>query len=209
MIQLVLAYDDNDAELGSYFEDSYNQISEKTQNLNYLTSTAVPGLNCTKQNITNIAQELNVGPFLFVSLSHGNRKQLVANEAFLDFENSNHFTNSLIYTVACSSNFSLGKKITDDGGKCYVGYYGTSFASYEDFYPSYIECENHALNEFLRTDKTIDETFDEMRQLFQAKIYELYDTNEINVAMEFEHNLDNLAIRGNRTLTKNDLLIGG
>lgn len=207
MINLVLAYDDNDSELGLYFEEGFNQINLNISQLNFITLKSIQGLYCTLANTNGIVRALNHQPFIFVGLCHGSRKELVANEAFVDFDSSSNYNNSLFYTVACSSSYSLGKKVITEGGKCYVGYFGKSYATYEDFNATYIECENYAINEFLRTDKTIGETFEEMKELFNDKIYEMYLSSEILVAMELERNLNNLSIRGDRTLTRNHFRI--
>lgn len=206
MIDLILAFDDNDSELGEYFYDGSQDILSTVSNISSVTLHSIDGLNCTKENISSKALSLNHKAFIFVGLCHGNKKELVANEVFVDFNNSFHFVNSLFYSVACSSAHSLGKKVIADSGKCYIGYKNDSLATYDSFNNIYIECENFALNEFLKTEKTIGQTFNEMKVFFEDKIIQLYHQDEILVAMELENNLDSLSINGDQNLTRKDFM---
>jgi hypothetical protein len=210
MINLIIAYDDNDVELGGYFEESFNHTNEVVVLLNFITLNSIRGLDCTEQNINSAVIPLNKESFIFASFSHGSGSGdclLTTNDVFVGDSNVSHFCNSFFYTTACCVATQLAGNLLKSNCFCFVGYADASWATYEDFYDIYIACENYALNEFLRTTKTIQETFNEMNSYFDEQIKLLYDANEILVAMELEHNRDCFKLLGNGSLTSSDFQI--
>ncbi|MFM9838363.1 MAG: hypothetical protein ACKVOQ_08875 [Cyclobacteriaceae bacterium] len=207
MINLVIAYDDNDSELGGYFEDSFVHTKDVVDKLDFVTLSSIRGLDCTEANINLRVRAVNQQCFVFASFSHGDSLGeclLTENDTiFVGITNVSEFGNSLFYTTACNAALQLGKNLIDNDCFCFVGYKDSSWATYEDFYPIYIACENYALNEFLKTGKTIRQTYDEMQIIFDEQIKNLYDQDEILVAIEFEHNRDCLVLMGNEELTAN------
>ncbi len=207
MINLVIAYDDNDSDLGEYFEDCFNSTRDVVSQLNSISYNSLRGLDCTEQNINARIQPLNHQSFIFVCFSHGDSSGeclLTQNEVFVSISNVTFFCNSFFYTTACCVALELGSNLINSNCFCFIGYNDSSWATYEDFYPTYIACESYSLVEFLRTTKTIQQTFDEMQAYFDEQITLLYDQNEILVAMELERNRDCLVLLGNGSLTSSD-----
>ncbi|WP_339838800.1 hypothetical protein [uncultured Maribacter sp.] len=208
MINLIVSYDDNDVLLGDYFNLSYQDITTYFSAISDVTIFPIRGLDCTEVNVINLIGSLNHDKFGFIGLSHGNESQLLTdNESFVDIENVAHFKKSLFYTPACDTGIKLGDKIVDDGCYAFIGCINETCVTFEEFNHIYIECENYCIKEFLGTDITIKEAFQNMLNFFDDKIIELLDQNddEILVAMELIGNKDSFVLLGNENLVKQDL----
>ncbi len=203
MINLIIAYDDNDSELGDYFEESFSSVKSALSDINDIDLKEIRGLECNEINILAACKSEN--PFIFVGLSHGNESQLITeNEAYVKAENVFHFRNSFFYSTACRTASKLGISLIDNGCSCYVGYNKDSWASTEEFYSVFIECENYCLSEFIISDKPIKDVFDEMLDFFDSKIDLLTQQNEIFAAIDLQNNKDNLVLFGNESLRITD-----
>lgn len=206
MINLVIAYDDNDSSLAEYFENGYQYVSTFTVPLPAVTSIPIPGLSCTEAHITNVIGALNGQRFCFVGLSHGNCDMLLTdNDVYISENNCHLFNEALFYSLGCETAMNLGTKLIDNGCSAFVGYYDDSYATYDHFHDVYISCETHALKQFLTTDATIGDAFDSMIDNYDVEIQKMVDANEILMAMELTHNKDCMAILGNEDLVQADL----
>ena len=208
MIKVIIAYDDNDEELGDYFEISYNDINDFLSNVANIEVIPIRGLNCTESNVIDAIEDLEDEHFVFVGLSHGMETQLLtSNEVYVDISSLNHFSNSLFYTTACSTAKELGNELISNGCLSFIGFINDSYATYENYYHIYTECENYCLKEFLSSNNTIEESFDNMIELFDNKINELFEQHEdeILVGMELVGNRDQLRIIGDKSLKKANL----
>lgn len=205
MINLAIAYDDNDSDLGDYFEESFTHIRDAIDNA-LISLHAIPGLDCTEDNI-NAAVLGKPKPSIFVGMSHGNSDVLGAAEVFVSANNCHHFHDTFFYTTGCCVAMSLGPALIEQGCKCFIGYTDVSIAPDDDVYNTmFIECETHCIREFLISEKTIDETFIEMLTLFDNKIDELIAANEIVTAIDLQTNKDRLTPIGDTSLTRNDFI---
>lgn len=204
MVNLVIAFDDNDFELGSFFEDSFLHINNSIDTAKF-SLIQISGHDCNHLNIVEKISPLNPNSFVFVGYSHGNEDELVASDDYVgrDF---GLFINSFLYTTACCSASGLGPNLIQNGTRCFVGCTKNSCASNDDFHDVYILCENHCIREFLNSEKTIQQTFDEMKLLFDDKIDEMFNLGEIQVAMELLDNKDCMVALGNTLLTINDFV---
>lgn len=206
MINIVIAYDDNDDELGDYFELGYMDLFEKLKSCQNITLNSIRGLNCSESAIVDCIESFDEDNFGFVGFSHGNDCQLVTeNEVYVDINNIDHFENSLFYSTACSTGIQLGAELVKVRCKCFIGFKNETYATYEDFYDIYLECENYCLTDFLLKDNTIKESFDNMLVYFDKKILEMENDDEILVAMELIGNRDSFVIYGDTTITNKDL----
>lgn len=208
MINVLLAYDDNDEELGDYFDLSYNDIADCLNNAGGCNLTVICGLECTESNVASSATQLNTAPYVFIGLSHGNEEQLLTiNDVFVDHVNVTHFSNSFFYTPACLSAQQLGTSIVDTGAHSFVGCFKETYATFEEHYPTYIACENYCIKEFLTTDKSIGVAFKEMMDYFDQQIDLMFDANEILVGMELQDNKDSFHLFTGHGLTREDFRI--
>lgn len=206
MINIIVAYDDNDLELGDFFELAFNDLRDNLSNVNNITIKPIRGLNCTENYVLEQINSFDEEIFGFVGLSHGNNSQLLTeNDIYVDVNNLVHFEKTLFYSTACSTGEILGKTLIDNNCFSYVGFIEESYASYEDFYDIYIECENYCLKEFLLSSNTIEQSFNNMIKHYNDKVLELVNKDEILVAMELSGNRDIFVLYGDTTLTKLDL----
>ncbi|WP_024772114.1 hypothetical protein [Aquimarina macrocephali] len=206
MINLIVAYDDNDLDLGDYFELSFNDISVNFSTNNGITVRPIRGLNCTEDYVLGEINSFTEEPFGFVGLSHGDESHLLTeNNVYVDCNSLAHFKKTLFYSTACSTAIELGKLLIKNDCFSYVGFADDTFATYEEFYNDYIECENYCLKDFFNSENTIKQSFDSMLKRFDEKILELESKDEILVAMELIGNKDSFVLYGNTELTKSDL----
>jgi hypothetical protein len=211
MIKIVVAYDDNDSALADYFEESYNNLLPTMQATNVTPTIVLRGLQCNETNINNAVNPLKANPFLFVGLSHGDENGnylLTDNDDYVSPANSVNFTNSLFYTTACNAGLGLRENLLQHGCKVFIGYADNSKAPLnEDYNSLFIDCELYALKQFISSDSTIDELFNEMMNYTQTKIDWLFDNNEIVEAMDLQSNKDCMMIDGDGTLTRQHFLL--
>lgn len=204
MINIIIPYDNEDYELGEYFEHSYHNIVNYISTDRSLSIIPIVGLDCVEDNINNIVATVNNKNFIFIGLSHGNERELLANETFVSTANAHAFVNSFFYTTACCTAQQLSSILLSHNCICYIGCDNNSYATYEEFYSTYSDCENYCIKEFLSTDKSIDITFLEMQLYFDTEINKLFDKNEVLVAMELQQNKDCMVKFGNSNLTRKD-----
>jgi hypothetical protein len=208
MSNIIVSYDDNDGDLGDYFEQSYQHLYNFFFALGNITQHSLNGLESTEENVIQLIASLNGQKFTFVGISHGNDCQLLTdNDCFVDADILEHFENSFFYSTACCTAIELGVKIIENGCYSYVGCNQTTFATFEDYYEIYIECENYCLKNFFSSKVTLKEAFQNMMKHFDDKIDELLQLhdNEILVAMELIGNKDSFVLYGNEQLIADDL----
>ena len=211
MIRIVVAYDDNDSALGDYFEESYNNFHRSMQAANATPTTVLRGLECDEVSINNAVNPLKADPFLFVGLSHGDdtgNYLLTENDAYVSPDNAVNFTNSFFYTTGCNAGLDLRANLLQKGCKVFIGYTNNSKAPLnEDYNSLFIDCELFALKQFLSSDRTINELFNEMMNFTQTKIDWLFENNEIVEAMDLQSNKDCMIVDGNSSLTRLDFVL--
>jgi len=204
MIKIVVAYDDNDSELGDYFEESYKNLLQAIHASNETPTTVLRGLECNEANVNNAVNPLKANPFLFVGLSHGDETGnylLTENNTYVSPNNAVNFTNSFFYTTGCNSGLDLGENLLQYDCKVFVGYTDNSKAPLnEDYNSIFIDCELYALKQFLSSDLTINELFNEMLSYTQTQIDWLFAKDEIVEAMDLQSNKDCMMIFGDGSL---------
>jgi hypothetical protein len=203
MISIIIAYDDNDLELGEYFEYSFNDLNNNFNHISDISITSLRGLECKEDTIISITKDIN-DEFIFIGLSHGNKNQLLTeNEVFVDVENTSHFKKSLFYTPSCSTGLNLGAKLIANGCTTFIGCKKDTLATFEDFNSIYIQCENYCINYFVNTNSTIQESFKNMLDFYDMQIDLLIEKcdDDVLLAMELQHNKDSFILLGNKTIT--------
>ncbi|WP_299884234.1 hypothetical protein [uncultured Lacinutrix sp.] len=207
MISTIVGYDDNDYELGEYFEESFNNIKKSLINNNGVNLIPIQGLDCTEEKLEETIDSFNGNNFVVIGLMHGNDEQIgTENEVFVDADNIDHLDGSLFYTPACSTAIILGKSL-EDVAETFVGCNEITLSTYEKYNDIYIDCENYCIKEFLNSELNIETCFNNMINYFDEQIELLSEENdEILVAMELINNRDAFRLLGNRELTKTDLV---
>lgn len=209
MIDIVISYDDNDSELGDYFEQSFNHLHAYFALIDYLNILSIAGLSCTEDSLKTTINTLTQQSFVFVGLLHGNDNQLLTeNDILVDFADIDHLRESFFYSSACSTANCLGIELIKKGCLSYVGCNQDTYATYEDYYDIYINCENYCLKCFLDSNQTLEDCFFQMLSYFDQQISMLSAENdEILVAMELIGNRDSFVLLGNKELRRSDLFL--
>ena len=206
MINLFLAYDDNDQELGDYFEESYDNLLSETSNNTLVITNTLRGLDCSEANVNVHTERYKPNSFIFVAFSHGNEELLrTGNEIFISVNNCHFFSKSLFYTSACECAVTLGPQLMAKGCLAFVGYNGPVDV-WEGYYEVFIECENYAIIEFMNSNKTIGVSFSEMKDKYNEAIDDLVlgNTEDKIVASLLVDNRDKLTLLGNADLVVKD-----
>ncbi len=205
MINALIAYDDQDFDLGDYFQSSHGDIVNSI-NANQLVSiTSIQGLNCTELNINTTIQGLNGARFIFVAIAHGNEEVVAANEVFISNNNSADFTNSLFYSCACSNGHTLGRILVNAGCLTFVGYKDDVWVV-EDYHEIFYGCQNSGIKSFLIHPETIQVSFDKMIAHYTQEIDRLVagSIDDVVAASSLIGNRDCLVLLGNNNLTHAD-----
>jgi hypothetical protein len=206
MINLLIAYDDNDSSLAEYFESSYQYVSDIINPIPEIISHPICGLDCTEININDTVNGLNGQKFCFVGFSHGNSEMLLTDNGYYVSENNcGIFSDSLFYSTGCQTGLSLGKKLIGKGCSTFIGYFGDALVTFDQFHDIYISCENLALKLILTSGATARAAFDLMIENYDVEIEKMYQSNDIVMAMELLHNRDCMDILGYEELTQDDL----
>lgn len=208
MVNFLIAYDDNDSNLGDYFEASYKDISTAIVVNHYIAISSIRGLDCTQKNVNTLIDAYNYANFIFVGLSHGNEEELVATEVFVSKANALKFDGALFYTCACSCGHTLGNNLIASGCLCYIGHRDTAYII-EDYHDIFYKCQNFAIKNFVLTSETIGESYDKMIDYYNSEIDRLVlgDMDDTIAASTLVENRDVLVIYGNRNLTLNDFVV--
>ncbi len=207
MVNILLAYDDNDMRLGDYFQKSYEHISNWVSMNPDVVVNALRGLDCTELNVNSHIATYNGDRFIFAGLSHGNEDALcTSNDNYASLANSSSFHNSFFYTCACLTADVLGGDLINKGCLVYIGYDSVVYVP-ESHFEVFIKCENFALGTFVTSGKHIGACFREMNELYNAEIDKLVIGNDIIAASLLNESKDSLVILGDQNLTINDFRI--
>ena len=210
MINNIVCYDDNDFDLGEYFELSWNDLQQTFAGQQEINFIPLQGLDSTEQNVKDAIAALQNNNFIFIGLSHGNKRQLLTdNDAYVNIDDIGHFAGSMYYSPACKTAKKLGVELINNGCIVAIACRKNTFATYPDFYDVYIECENHCLKEFLTKNISIQTAYESMMAYFDDKVVKLLENHgdEILVAMELMQNKDAFTILGNSQVTKSDFQV--
>jgi hypothetical protein len=213
MINFVVAYDDRDVNLGTYFEDCKNQLLEVLGELNEFVEGKVremPGQQCNNAAIDLVMPQYQPKPFIFTAYSHGNENALCCkNNNYIEKDNNaHHFANSLFYTTACSAGKELGPHLIDMKCLAFVGY-ESEICTYmqDDRKDISKKCDNAGIIAFLSENITISEAYIKMKTYYTQQIDRLNGVKDILFAGDLVEARDALVCLGNKDLKKEDLFI--
>jgi hypothetical protein len=207
MINLLVAYDDNDGDLGDYFEQSHEIVSRLTSTLPAINHTAIRGLDCSFEAINLATRAVNDNLFIFAAATHGDSDCLVNSQSdvFIDRTIAGAFRNSFFYSTACCAGSILGPELLQNGCLSFIGYDDISTApSDENYNALFINCEFYALFQFLSTTNSVQQVYSDMLVEFENQIDLLFESDEIITGIELQKNYYCLILLGNGQLTQND-----
>lgn len=200
MINILLAFDEEDDEIGAFNrgckEDYMDFLNDTDNNIIDIGSNTLNSLNIQLRT-----EQLS--SFIFVAYSHGEDYRLFSRSGdYISTEvNISYFSNSFFYTVSCHTGSQLGNELIKNGCKCYFGYKNlfNSWLGYKDF----SECANYGFFRFLEGTLT-DEIYNSMIEKYNIHIDRLYKDNFMQAALLME-NRDGLVKLG-ENIVINDLI---
>ena len=212
MINIVIAFDNQNTILGKYFEDCQMDIrmvfDEQTQLV--ISYTIIPSPHCTEAYFDETIPPLNSKPYVFIAYTHGIENGLRCNgSSFISKHNCTHFKNSLFYSTACLIGKELGPELIDKGCKTFVGF-NEETVVFENaaFREKFMECDNYALKLFMISDNTIGQSFEAMKQHYTNQIDRLMELGEDPLFIgSLTANREALICIGDKNLKKEDLYI--
>ncbi|MFN8263253.1 MAG: hypothetical protein U0T07_07005 [Chitinophagales bacterium] len=211
MINILAVYDDNDAELAEYFDNSHQYICDCFPDNPNINLQSLNGLSCHQVEIAGRIATFANQPFIFIGISHGKEGCLhTSNHQIVDMANITQFTNSFFYTAACKTAITLGQQLIDNGCLAYIGFKNNvGVIDMEEYHEIFIECENHGIIEFLNSNKTIEIVYNEMIEVFTKHYEKLLLGNGLDklVAIDLLDNRLALERKGNANLTREHFII--
>jgi len=171
MVNIVLAFDEGDEEIGSFNQGCKEDYEDFFSNSDYKNITYITSQTLNSINVQLKAEALL--PFVFAAYSHGENHRLFSKEGdyISSTINITSFKDSFFYTVSCHTGKQLGKELVENGCKCYFGYKDlfTSWSGYKEF----SDCANFGFFKFLEGIST-DEVFGQMIINYNQNIDNLY-----------------------------------
>lgn len=210
MINILIAYDNQNHNLGRYFEDCksdlINFLDEHGELVNSISE--IPSIRCNVAYIDLVIPKINQVPFIFVAYTHGISDGLRCNgDSFVSTENTHHFENSLFYTTACLSGRILAPDLINKGCKAFIGFKEESEVFENNLYRQlFIECDNYALKKLISTNATIGESYDSTKRFYSSKIDKLIELGEDPLYIAaLVANKEALICIGDKNLKKEDI----
>lgn len=203
MTKILIASDEADEKLGSYFKESQDDIYGFLEEKNLQgVCQLIPSAKCTQDDIISLTPE---NPFIFIAYTHGNSGALRCNGAdFVSSQNSSNFVDSFFYSTACLTGEKLAQQLIDDGCKAFIGYRKESMAFGSDHYKTiFINCDNSGIKALLDgSNVTIESAYEKMKKYITQQIDRLINIKDVMVASELVDNREALICLGDKTLMK-------
>jgi hypothetical protein len=210
-LKIIVAYDNQDEVLGSYFtackDDILGFLLEQKENGFPLEIVEIiESTNCHSAYIDLKLSVYQDEPLLVIAYSHGLSHSIRCNNVgYIHSDNVHLFYNSYFSTNACSSAKELGILFTGQQG-IFIGFDKDVDALLDDTNGAKqisINCDNYGIKySILKTEKTILETYDAMINYYNQKI----DSLDFFNASSLRKTRSALKIYGNETFKMQDYL---
>lgn len=213
MINFVIAFDNQNASLGQYFEDCQKDIVSFLDEHKHLIKSfsPIPTIQCNVAYIDTVIPLLNSNPFIFIAYAHGKDDALrCSGYSFVSKDNCHHFSNSLFYSTACLIGRKLAPELIDKGCKVFVGFNEETTVIFENppYRRTFMECDNFAFKMFIISDSTIGQAFDAMKSYYTNRIDRAIELGEDILYISFlRENRDALLCLGDMDLKKEDFFV--
>lgn len=158
-----------------------------------------------KQNISEKLALVNSKSFLCCWYGHGKDKSFRINGENVVTTTDNYyiFSNALIYTLSCLNGGTLADVLIDNNAKTFVGYCGNVNCPYgiDD-----VTCDiaMSFLSSFLGG-KSVSDAVDDLKSSYEDAVFN--KDLEPFQRLQFQENRDNVTLKGDGTITINDLLV--
>ena len=212
MINIIIAFDNQNAILGKYFEDCQKDIAALLDELAHIVKSCsnVPSPQCNVAYIDIKIPQFNPNPFIFIGYTHGADDGLrCGGSTFVSIDNCHHFSNSLFYSTACLIGKKLAPELIRKGCKTFIGFNEESEVFESTSYrQTFIECDNFALKMFMTSDASVGESFDAMKNHYTNQIDRLLELGGDPIFIgALAANREALVCLGDKTLKKEDLFV--
>lgn len=204
MIDLVVAFDDSDAELGVYFalckDDSVEIINSLEKNRERIRYTEIPANKCNLAYLDISLQSLKDVPFIWAAFTHGDENSItIANVPFVEVGNDNSlFKDSFFYTNSCSSGLNLGQDLIDQNCRVFIGYNKKVYAFKNEYADTSLKCDTIGLTSFLTEDITAFEAYLKINQLYTQESRKLQNIGDILSAGLLINARESLTFKGDK-----------
>jgi hypothetical protein len=199
MIKIMIAYDDKDLELGTYFEDCKKQLVSILGEQNDLLKYKLNEISsdcCNSVYINSLMPQHMSNPFIFIAYSHGNEKALCCGN------------NCYIEKNVNTQGKELGEDLINKGCLAFIGYKTETIAFLEGSMKEIsIKCDNAGIMEYLSNDITIFEAFEKMKNCYTQQIDRVLNDEKFTVfAAALVEARDSLVFFGKSDLKKEDMV---
>ena len=207
MINTILTYDNQDDNLGDFFERCATTTKESSNpdfNIHEINSQALNELNILLR-----ANQVNDMPFLFVSFTHGSENELLkgGKTPFIsNTVNASCLKNSFAYCFACHAGKKLGHSIIENGATAFVGFKDElKIQKFFDAIDSFVDCSTSGIISFISGHNLI-QAIEQMKEKYTDYIDQLYLKDMIIASWFMEHR-DALVLLGKTDITISDFYI--
>lgn len=201
-MHIIIACDEQDSELGSYFAQSNQYLNDFLIEKDF-TVKNISSPDCHQAHIDFFLGCIPK-PLVFISYSHGNSNSLRCNgTAYLATDNVAPLHTSFIYAMSCSAATGLGATFMGQEG-VFIGFDKEVWAFKSGQYLSKcIECDNSGIIfAFSHPDSTLKDAYKAMKKYYTNIIDKLYDMKVQALYIGYFINMRNsLKIIGNENLT--------
>lgn len=206
MIDLISFTDENDKRLGAYFQNSKKFLSDNVESLdNVRIYKEVSSDICTMFSVNQLISSVN-GKYICAIYTHGNPTAFMANgKPYINDANSKNFKDSFIYSTACLTAKTIGKKLIDDGCLAFVGFDNESQVLCDSYSANVImNCDHACLFAFLNDDISLEEAVKRGIAYYDTQIEKCNGVEDILLKSILVANREALCVFGDETLTRND-----
>lgn len=208
MINALLVCDNNDSNLGDFFEKCKIETERLLASSDFEFNTIeISGNAAFEIAVPMNANSINSNPFLFVSYTHGSEDELLKNwnNPFISIDqNIDSLKNSFAYCYACKAGKNLGKQLCANGSLCFIGYKeNVTVQKYFGAEDAFIECAVCGIEALVEGNST-SQTLNIMKEKHTEYIDDFYLRDMLTASL-FMDNRDALVLHGNNELTINNI----
>jgi hypothetical protein len=203
MVKLVLIFEDNDPEMGTYFSECATHVKGVLNGIN-ADVHEINGENLNSEHIDLTIKSFEGNKFLCLVYSHGDKVSFGSKKTFIAKGEIDNFSNSFFYTFSCHTGADIGKDLVSNGCITFWGY--VSEASYVVGYlPIFVECANCGILKMIQGEATIT-AYHSMKENYNAQIDIMYTSNFFTASVLLG-NRDGMVLHGNQELKLDDFII--
>ncbi len=207
MINTILTYDNQDENLGDFFDRCATATKEGSNpdfNIHEINSQALNELNIQLR-----VNQVNDMPFLFVSFTHGSENKLLkaGKVPFIsDTINASCLKNSFAYCFACHAGKKLGNSIIENGAMAFLGFKDElKIQKFFDAFDCFIDCSTSGILFFI-SGYNLSESVEQMKKRYTDYVDQFYLKDMILASWFMEHR-DALVLLGKTDISISDFYI--